>query len=380
MSVITRREFVISSLLLPALARLQSPAGAHLVRTVPFLAASASRAPLNQLLGSGLDARLFTDLSPLSADALVTPADRFFVRTAAPPSLPPPAAWTVSLGGLVREPVDLTLDALQRLSRPAGRWLIECAGNADRANYGLMSVAEWEGAPLPAILERAQPSASTHRVLVSGVDYESAAPASRTSLPGASWIFSRDDLRSAILALRMNGAPLPAHHGAPVRLVVPNWYGCACIKWVNRIELVADDAAATGQMREYAARTHQPGGGPPARARDYTPAVVDAAAMPVRVEQWIRDGEAFYRVVGIVWGGTKPTNALAIRFKSTEPWVPVESCPMPENTLAWSVWTHTWRPKERGKYEIVLKVTDPTIRARRLDLFYYIREIQIEEV
>jgi hypothetical protein len=157
---------------------------------------------------------------------------------------------------------------------------------------------------------------------------------------------------------------------------VPGWYGCACIKWVNRIELVADDAAATSQMIEYAGRTQQTGR--PALAREYTPAVIDTAAVPVRIEKWNTDGHVFYRVIGIVWGGSKPTNALAIRFRPNDAWVPVEDCPLPATTRTWSLWTHTWRPSEPGRYQIVLKVTDPEIRTRRLDLFYYVRDVVIE--
>jgi DMSO/TMAO reductase YedYZ molybdopterin-dependent catalytic subunit len=285
------------------------------------------------MLGDGLDARLFTDLStlgplgPSDAGAPTTPTERFFVRTAAPSSLPPPArrnAWTVTVGGLVQQPIEMGLDVLERLSGPAHRCLLECSGNGDAAAYGLMSVADWEGVPLPTVLDRVRPAATgPYRILVSGLDDETTA--SRTSIPGASWIFSGDDLRQAVLALRMNGEPLPPNHGAPVRLVIPNWYGCACIKWVNRIEIVPDDARPTSQMLEYAARTHQVG--PPALARDYTPAVIDAAAMPVRVERWSVDGRTLYRIIGIVWGGTKPTGALAIRFKTGQPWTPVENCP-----------------------------------------------------
>jgi hypothetical protein len=229
---------------------------------------------------------------------------------------------------------------------------------------------------LARVLDRVRPASPVHRVLVSGVDHE--ASAARTSVPGASWIFARSDLDRALLATRMNGTPLPADHGAPLRLIVPGWYGCACIKWVNRIELVTDDAPATAQMREFAARTHQKG--VPALARDYESAVIDTAAMPVRVEKWTDGGRVFYRVVGIIWGGAKPTNALSIRFKSGTPWVRVEHCPLPESTLTWSLWSHTWRPEAPGRYQIVLKVDDRTIRTRRLDVFFYVREVDIAEI
>jgi DMSO/TMAO reductase YedYZ molybdopterin-dependent catalytic subunit len=203
-------------------------------------------------------------------------------------------------------------------------------------------------------------------------------------VPGASWIFSRDDLPRALLAMRMNGAPLPRDHGFPIRLIVPGWYGCACIKWVDRIDLVPDEAPATAQMQEFAARTHQDirrlRTSTPPLARDFIPAVIDTAAMPVRVEKWIAGGRVEYRITGIIWGGSTPTNALSIRFKTSQPWTPVDDCPMPASTLTWSLWSHTWRPDAPGRYQIVLKVTDPSIRTRRLDLFFYVREILIDEV
>ena len=67
------------------------------------------------------------------------------------------------------------------------------------------------------------------RVRVTGFDDEQRP--SVTSNPGAGWVFTREELdrTGAFLALRMNGAALTADHGAPIRLVVPNYYGCSCI-------------------------------------------------------------------------------------------------------------------------------------------------------
>jgi len=393
---LTRRDFLAAALLSPVFLR-QAPRGdARFVRTIPLTVPGSPAPPVGRLLGDGLDARLFTDLSrlgdpqsamrpqsaidPQSAirnpQSLVTPNDRFFVRTAFPSTLSRTDPWTIRLGGLVDSAVAVDLRELEpRMAAPA-RVLIECSGNADQSNYGLMSAADWEGIPIAAALDRILPSSAASRILVSGVDDDSRAW--RTSVAGASWIFTRDDLQRAILAVRMNGAPLPRDHGFPVRLIVPGWYGCACIKWVDRIDLVPDDAPATSQMREFAARTHQAAGA--TLAKDFTPAVIDTAAMPVRVEKWIANGRAEYRIAGIIWGGATPANALSIRFRSGQAWTRVDTCPLPASTQTWSLWSHTWRPSEPGRYQIVLRVDDPAIRTRRLDIFFYVREIQIDEV
>jgi DMSO/TMAO reductase YedYZ molybdopterin-dependent catalytic subunit len=92
-------------------------------------------------------------------------------------------------------------------------------------------------------------------------------------------VFSFDDLErsGAFLATHMSGEPLSLDHGAPVRLIVPGWYGCACIKWVNEPRYVGVEEPATSQMTEFASRTHQDGA--PELARDFLPAEIDVAAM-----------------------------------------------------------------------------------------------------
>jgi sulfane dehydrogenase subunit SoxC len=377
----TRREFLrraaaaAGTLLIPrdgVVGQGRELSGGRLLATVPLDESAGRRVPLETLLGAALDARLFTDLSALTPETLVTATDRFFVRTASPGEM----AWSLSVAGLVRQPQTLTLDALDRDVRPAGVHLLECSGNS-APTFGLMSSARWEGIPVQSVLDRVRPLAQASRVLVSGID-DLATP-SRTSVPGASWIFAREDLEraGAFLATRMNGAPLLPDHGSPVRLVVPGWYGCVCIKWVNRIELVGDDAASTSQMREFAARTHQ--NGIPALAGEFTPAIIDHAAMPVRVEKWAVDGRVVYRIVGIVWGGSKPTSALVIRFKADQPFVRVSDCPLPASTSTWSLWSHVWRPETAGRYQIVLRIDESAVRTRRLDLYFYTREVVIDE-
>ncbi|HUR34438.1 MAG TPA: molybdopterin-dependent oxidoreductase [Vicinamibacterales bacterium] len=361
---------------------LRPVSGGRLVRSLPLGRFDGRPAPpLETLLGAGLDARQFTDLSDLDSDHLQTPVERFYIRTSRPASLPDLATWQIVSGGLVTREQTFDIRALEADARDVGLRVMECSGNSDPANFGLLSAARWAGTPIAVLLDRASKQASARRVRITGFDDPGP---SATSTPGASWIFTADELErtGALLALRMNGEGLTPDHGAPVRLLVPNYYGCSCIKWVTRIDWVADDAPATPQMMEFSARTHQ--AGVPRLARDYEPPAIDLAALPIRVEQWMvtRDGrdQVRYRVVGLRWGGTAARAPLTIRFRHSEPFVPVDHSPDLETPGAWSLWSHEWAPAAPGRYQIALGVSDPGIRVRRLDLYYYTREVEIDAV
>lgn len=333
--------------------------------------------PLGAALGSELDGRLYTDLSGMTPAEAITPTEKFYIRTRVSQLLENQKPWSIRLGGLVKQPLDLPAERLKGMAKPAGLHLMECAGNARVAHFGMLSVADWTGVPLSEILDVAEIERGATRILISGFDRY--ATESVMSTPGASWIFTREQLEStkAFLATEMNGQRLPTDHGAPVRLVVPGWYGCACIKWVNEITVVDDGTEATSQMQEYATRTNQ--AGVPRLARDYTPASIEQAAIPIRVEKWRVDGDIRYRVIGIVWGGSRPVKALEIRFNPEETYVSVNNF-KPTTNDAWSFWTHAWAPKKPDVYSIRLRVLEPSGLTRRLDSGYFVRSVAITEV
>ena len=348
--------------------------GGKLVGALAF--GDEGRAPLDTLLGDELDGRQYMDLSHLDPDQMVTPTGLFYVRTRASHLLHAGRPWSIRLtsgAGTKR----ITINELNAQAEPQGSHLMECAGNTRAVHFGMISVASWEGVPLARLLDQMRFDRGA-RILVSGFD-EYAAKSVTPSVPGASWIFSRSDIENsrAFLATGMNGQPLTGDHGAPVRLVLPGWYGCACIKWVNQIEPADDTAAATSQMQEYAARTHQHG--MPARASEYQPATIDPAAMPVRIEKWLVRGRFRYKVVGIVWGGSRPADNLQIRFRPEEPYVAVAAA-QPAVDAPWALWTHIWMPRQPGIYRIRLRLADPSIRTRRLDTGFYVRQVRIDEV
>jgi DMSO/TMAO reductase YedYZ molybdopterin-dependent catalytic subunit len=354
-------------------------AGGELLGVLPFT--KEGKVPLDTVLGENLDGRLYTDLSKLSLDApqpTVVPTERFYIRTRASTLLKSDDLDFINLfARAATTPLRVSSEVLRKQARPMGMHLLECAGNTRETRFGLISVAEWSGVPLVDVLDRLGTARADGRILVSGFDrYESP---SATSQPGASWIFSHEQIRGcgAFLATEMNRSALPRDHGAPARLVMPGWYGCTCIKWVDEIRVVGDDAEPTSQMREFAVRTHQQGS--PKLARDYQAAEIDMAAMPVRIEKWRIAGKNKYRVIGIVWGGREPARRLEIRFNPEEEYVPVDNFQQGTNA-SWSFWSHAWTAAAPGSYLIRLRVAEPTVRTRRLDTGFYVREVEVLEI
>ncbi|MEE9128863.1 MAG: molybdopterin-dependent oxidoreductase [Phycisphaerales bacterium] len=345
------------------------------IGTLRFDDRKRSSRPRGKVYGRGLNGRLRRDLSALTPDSLITPNERFFIRTRCPDRIDYTKPWTIRIHGLLRKPIDIPVHEIASRAQPMGVHLLECAGSG---LGGLISAATWSGVPVSTVLSRANALAQATRIRISGFDDHSKFDSGYDER-GADWIFTLDQLTEAgaFLATQMNGVALPRDHGYPIRLVVPGWYGCTCIKWLDEIEFVDDTASVTRHMRHFARRTHQVG--VPRLAKDFQPAEIDLAAMPVHVEKWRIQGKIVYRVVGILWGGRQTTDALVIRFNANETYVPVESYEH-ETTKTWTLWTHTWHPPKPGKYVIQLQVDEPATRTRRLDRGAYQRIVRVEEV
>lgn len=348
-------------------------AGGEFLGTLPFL--SEGDLAVGEVVGSGLTGRLALNLFGIDPEEPVVSTEDFYVRTLPPTDLPPAEGWSIGTSGLVAETGELGIEEVRRRARPLGEYLLECSGNSSRRRFGLLSAAVWSGVPVTEIFEDLPILDRATRVEIVGHDEH--APPHGASTPGASWNFSLERLlgSGAFLATGMNGEPLPPVHGQPVRLVVPNWYGCCLIKWVTEIRFVDDSAPATSQMRDFASRTHQRG--TPELARDYRPAVIELAAMPVRVEKWrTAQGEPVYRLAGIVWGGGRKVDRLEIRFGEEGAWQRVARVER-RRVATWGFWCHPWSPPGANRYTLRLRPADRKIPARRLDAGYYDRRVEV---
>lgn len=159
--------------------------------------------------------------------AYVTPNDRFYrIDTALVVPQIDPSEWRLRIHGLVAQEVTLTWNELLALPLEESVTTLACVSN--EVGGDLISNAVWLGYPIRELLARAEPAAEADMVLSTSIDGFTA------STP----LEALTDDRAAILAVGMNGEPLPAEHGFPVRMVVPGLYGyVSATKWVVDLEV-----------------------------------------------------------------------------------------------------------------------------------------------
>ena len=178
----------------------------------------------------------------------------FVISHAGNPDIDPDKHRLV-IHGLVKQPLEFTLDALMRYPMVSRMSFIECGGNSAplfsnepiqgsvQALHGLVSCAEWTGVPLSTLIEEAGIDPKAKWVIAEGAD----APHLSRSVP---LMKALDD---ALIAFYQNGERIMPGNGYPMRLVLPGWEGNMNVKFLRRIQLTE-----LPNMSYYEARTYAP--------------------------------------------------------------------------------------------------------------------------
>lgn len=157
---------------------------------------------------------------------LFTPNDKFYrVDTALTVPTVDPATWTLTIDGMVGEQVQITYEELLAMGLDEYAITMTCVSNEVGGN--LLGNAKWLGVPVRDVLKRAMPDSKADMILSTSVDgFTASTPIESLTDPNL----------DAILAVAMNGEPLPLEHGFPVRMVVPGLYGyVSATKWLTKL-------------------------------------------------------------------------------------------------------------------------------------------------
>jgi DMSO/TMAO reductase YedYZ molybdopterin-dependent catalytic subunit len=297
------------------------------------------------------------DVTPVGLHYLLTHYDVQYVDA---------ETWHLDVGGAVARPASFTLSDLMRRERVTSRVTIECAGNG-RARLeprpvsqpwllDAVGTADWTGTPLAPLLREVEPAGDAVDVVFSGGDHGIERGVEQDyarALPLAE--AQRDDV---LLVWGMNGEPLPAQHGAPVRLVVPGWYGMAQVKWLTRIDVLDHPYDGFQNAVAYRLASADPldRGEPVSRIKPR--ALLAPPGFPEFMSRArvVRAGPCLLE--GRAWSGLGPITRVEVSTDTGRTWSDAELAPPdPRHPYAWRRFELAWVAPP-GRTEVWVRAHD----------------------
>jgi DMSO/TMAO reductase YedYZ molybdopterin-dependent catalytic subunit len=298
-------------------------------------------------------------------DRFLTPNDLFFVRS----HLGEPAVslgpWRLHVRGLLERPLELGLDDLAAMESVTAPAVLQCSGNG-RSFYtptipgvawsrGAVGNAEWSGVRLVDLLRRAGLKMDEGHVHLFGAD---APPSVKTPMYYRSIPLSRALDPGTLVALRMNGEPLPLLHGGPLRLVVPGWAGNHWIKWLRAITVSREEAPGFYQQSGYRMPKVPALPGAELKPSDLVPVTtMPVKSLVARPTAGSRLKAGRNEVRGVAWTGVGHVTKVEVSAGPHGSWHPATLL-NDERPGTWRLWRWTWDVPRPGRYQVRVRATD----------------------
>ena len=302
----------------------------------------------------------------------ITPAGLHYLLTHFDIPEVDPGAWRLAVGGSVARPLSLSLDDLRARAAVTFAVTIECAGNG-RAHLDprpisqpwlseAVGTAEWTGVRLGSVLAEAGLRDDVVEVLFTGLD--------RGIEGGVEQVYERslpiaEALRcDALLAYEMGGAPLPAQHGFPLRLVAAGWYGMAHVKWLCAITALTEPFDGYQQTVGY--RLSTAAGEPGALVTRMLPRslTIPPGIPDFLTRERVLDSGACV-LAGRAWSGWGAIARVELSVDGGRTWEDAQLAPS-LGERAWLGWSYAWDASRPGSYTISSRATDTAGNAQPL--------------
>jgi DMSO/TMAO reductase YedYZ molybdopterin-dependent catalytic subunit len=215
--------------------------------------------------------------------------------------------------------------------------------------HGLVGSAEWEGTALAPLLRELGVPPDTREVVFTGAD-EAVERLRGNQYPtqfARSLPLADAVSEEVLLVYTMNGAPLTPEHGAPLRLLVPGWYGVAQVKWLERIELSPTRFMGWFMAKEYVTVRGE------RRGEDVEHRATSVGRMRLKslVTRVVRKGAGDYLIEGLAWSDGTPIDAVEVRIDDGA-FVPA-SLERGGSRFDWTRFSLPWRAPSPAEHVLV---------------------------
>ena len=288
-----------------------------------------------------------------------TPADEFFtIQHYGQPEISG-SSHDVEISGLVSRPQKISMADIRRRPRTELACAYECSGNSGRRFHGLVSNGLWGGTSLKALLEDIGVEPGGREVVFFGADRGE----ETITVRGRSWDVEQQFARSlslddaldddTMLAYELNGEPLTVNQGAPLRLIVPGWYGVAQVKWLEQIHVQRDRFMGKFMAREYVTLRDEAIGGS-IKATETSITRIKLKSVISRVTR----GPAHHTIHGFALTDGTVLDRIEVRIDDG-PWNRA-TLDARNTEYSWQFFTYRWEQATPGEHTITSRAIDTT--------------------
>jgi DMSO/TMAO reductase YedYZ molybdopterin-dependent catalytic subunit len=269
-----------------------------------------------------------------------------------------PSSWKVEFSGYLKHPKTLTLADLQARPHKTITATLECGGNGLGPGFmGAIGNMRWTGTPLGPILKELGLIKRSEEVVFYGSDEQVEKIREQDYRQNfARSLTVEHALRPEVMLVwAMNGEPLAPHHGYPLRLMVPGWFGIAWVKWLKHVEVLDRRFMGKWMAREYVTLTRDEEPSAPDLWRETSVANQCVKSMTARA---VRRRDGSIRLTGAAWSDGTPISRVEVRIDDG-PWLPATLDAKPEKApFTWTFWHYDWKQPTPGDHYITSRSVD----------------------
>lgn len=304
-------------------------------------------------------------------DSFITSNDNFYVRShlPVPPSLDA-TSWTLQIDGGVNAPVTLSLSELRKMPSVTVTMTLECAGNG-RAFFdppvagiqwakGAVGTARWTGVRMADVLKRAGIKPTGRFVTMNGADRPlGTMPDFIRQVP-----IDKAMHADTIIALQMNGQPIPEVHGFPLRAIIPGWEGAYSIKWLNELRVIDRDFDGFWVATGYRYPTRRVAPGSAVDAKDMAPLTgLVVKSLITRPVEGATMAPGKIEVTGFAWAGESDIARVDMSLDHGASWQPARLVGE-QAKYSWRQFAFAFDATKPESYLIMSRATDANGRTQ----------------